>query len=101
MATATATAHNPEQKPKIEYVLFDMDGLLMYALFSLPWIFIFQFPISNLYFYFILFYMREWGGSFPSPPPAVDRSWHAAYRAAFHNITCGYVVPLWFLVLAF
>jgi len=53
MATATATAHNPEQKPKIEYVLFDMDGLLMYALFSFPCIFYFLFPIFISIFHFI------------------------------------------------
>lgn len=34
-------AQEEEQKPKIDYVLFDMDGLLMYASSSLSSIFIF------------------------------------------------------------
>jgi len=71
MATATATAHNPEQKPKIEYVLFDMDGLLMYALFSLPCIFYFLFYLSIYY----LFNIREGGevSFLRHPPQSIDR----------------------------
>jgi len=63
-ATATATAHNPEQKPKIEYALFDMDGLLMYALFSL-----FLFSISYFYFYFSFYLIYGRGVPFFRPSP--------------------------------
>jgi hypothetical protein len=65
-------AHSQEQKPKIEYVLFDMDGLLMYAsssLFSLLF-FIFSF------FHFLSLIYDTAGGrcSVLSPPPPVDQS---------------------------
>ena len=74
-------AHGQEQKTKIEYVLFDMDGLLMYAPQSSL-----SYFTSLFCFFFVSFFILKKELEVPSGAPHVDRYgwWQAVNQATFH-----------------